>query len=183
MQKNDRKFNDQRRNQRGFSLLELLLVVGVGALLLLAGIATYRLVTQENAANEALEVIYTVTAGMHKLFAGQQGGYGNASLLPTLINANAFPASVHVTAGGVYHPMGQAMDVVGFDSYFEIQLYAISPGDCIKLGQGFQPGTEDNFLYLDVGGTVFDATTGLTVANLTPACSASDPIDVFFAFD
>ena len=51
-----------KKTQSGFSLLELLLVVGVGALLLLAGLATYRLVSEGNNVNAATQMLNTLKA-------------------------------------------------------------------------------------------------------------------------
>lgn len=63
----------RQNGQAGFTLLELLLVIGVAALLLIGGIATYRLVSDGNRATEATRLLLTLRQEAQQL-AQQSGG-------------------------------------------------------------------------------------------------------------
>lgn len=63
----------RQNGQAGFTLLELLLVIGVAALLLIGGIATYRLVTDGNKTTETTRLLLTIRQESNNM-AQQQGG-------------------------------------------------------------------------------------------------------------
>ncbi len=170
-----------RRNERGFSLLELLLVVGVGALLLLAGIATYRLVTQGNNVNDAVRILATLKQQVQRAFQGQST-YGTGDITPTLVNLNGFPSGVYDPGtGNATHPWNDTILITGATTTFTIQFTQVPSDACIQLGTTFNENDSD-FVSLQAGGSTFDAATPVTVAGLTTACGAGGNVDMIWTF-
>lgn len=183
-------FSDKRRSalppekERGFSLLELLLVVGVGALLLLAGLSTYRMVTQDNAVNQTLSAVFATKSSVKKMFASQNG-YGAGSLIPSLVAANGFPSSIRVDTGTMTanHPIGGAFDVIAVVGGFLIELDSLEQGDCMKIGMAFDTQSEDDFVSLQIGADTYDLSTPPTIADLQTSCdNGGAPVDMAFTF-
>lgn len=176
--------NPVRPGNRGFSLLELLLVVGVGALLLLAGLSTYRMITQDNAVNQTLSAVFATKASVKKLFASQSG-YGIGSLIPSIVAANGFPSSIRLDTGTMTanHPIGGAFDVTGVAGGFSIELDSLEQGDCMKIGMAFDTQSEDDFISLQIGADTYDLSTPPTVADLQTSCAnGGAPVDMIFTF-
>jgi type II secretory pathway pseudopilin PulG len=83
------------RREGGFTLLELLLVIGVAALLLIGGIATYRLVSDGNKATEATRLLLTLRQEA-QVMAQQQGGTYTGIVYSTAVTD---PNNVFVATG------------------------------------------------------------------------------------
>ncbi len=181
---------EMRKGEKGFSLLELLLVVGVGALLLLAGIATYRLVVQGNNVNEAIRVLATIKQQTQRAFQGQRA-YAAANgddLVPTLVAMEAFPAGVLDAANLPYHPWGGLIDVTAAQSpagavadSFDIVFNAVPTDACIQLGSSFDEEDSD-FILLDVAGTVYNDANPIDVADLATNSCAGGPVVMTWQF-
>jgi type II secretory pathway pseudopilin PulG len=173
-------FTEKNRNKEaGFSLLELLLVVGVGALLLLAGIATYRLVTQGNNVNDAVRILATLKQQTQRAFQGQRT-YGAGSVVTTLVAMEAFPAGVldDSTPPVPYHPWGGQIDIVGAGQNFEIHFDTVPSDACISLATTFNDEDSD-FVSLTIGGA---APASLSVADITTSCGTGATADMIWTF-
>lgn len=181
---------EARRAESGFSLLELLLVVGVGALLLLAGIATYRLVTQGNDVNDAVRVLTTIKSQTQKAYQGQNG-YGGAGtdLVPTLRAMQAFPAGVLDSDPAdprPRHPWGDLIEIVSaLDTRsFELRFLNVPTDACISLGTTFDSRDTD-FLGADIGGVSYTSTDIIDPSTLAApggGCTAAALVDMVWTF-
>jgi prepilin-type N-terminal cleavage/methylation domain-containing protein len=175
---------EYRKAQSGFSLLELLLVVGVGALLLLAGIATYRLVTQGNDVNDAIRVLTTIKAQNQKAFQGQNGyGAAGTDLVPTLVAMQAFPAGVLDATDTPRHPWGDTITIVSAADTrsFDLTFTNVPSDACINLGTTFDSRDTD-FLGLVVGGTTFTSTDIIDPTTLVGPCTAAATTNMVWTF-
>ncbi len=177
---------NRQRKESGFSLLELLLVVGVGALLLLAGIGTYQLVTSGSTSNEAIRLIATVKQQTQRAFQGQQTyGAAGANLVPTLIAMQAFPSGVVNPAGtAAIDPWGGTMTITAAGAggaNFAIALPTVPTSACIQIGTAFTENDTD-FVSLVVGGTTFNVGNPISTANLTTACSSAANVTMTWTF-
>lgn len=76
----------------GFSLIELLLVLGVLAILLIAAFVVYPQVRDRNQANAEIQKITAIKANLTNLYASRGGNY-TGMLASTVIQAKAVPAS------------------------------------------------------------------------------------------
>lgn len=92
----------------GFTLLELLLVVGVGALLTLGGITTYNLVYKNYRINETIRLYNLVNSNLRNMHKGANTyGPPNASLSDLLINSRSLPMRYLDSAGNqITSPFG-----------------------------------------------------------------------------
>ena len=155
--------------QDGFSLLELLLVVAVGAVLLLAGLGAYRLVTQNNAQNDAVRLLNILKQQTQKAYQGD-GTYGNGDLIPTLISLRAFPAGV-LSGTTPRHPFGGEIEIEGNGDTFTLSFSDMERAACISIGQAFNSNTDPDFVQLSIGaapGGAIGGTDGMiTIAELT----------------
>jgi len=80
------------KTQKGFSLLELLLVVAVGAILILAGLAIYRNITNNTQINEASRVLNVIKQETQRIYQGEATYGAGTDIEPILVNAEAVPA-------------------------------------------------------------------------------------------
>lgn len=168
------------QEEKGFSLLELLLVVGVGALLLLAGIATYRLVMQGNNVNDAVRTLATIKQQTQRAFQGQPS-YGSADLVPTLVTMNAFPAGVLNTSSTPIHPWGGNIAIVGADQNFTVTFQQVPSDSCVQLANTFNTGDTD-FFSLSIGGTVYARGAVMDPVTVAGSCGTGGNVDMIWSF-
>lgn len=163
-----------RRQEAGFTLLELLLVVGVGSLLLLAGIGTYRLVTSGNNANEASRLVATIKQQVQNLYQGQTS-YGNATDIESvLISAGAFPPSaLNADRTSARTPWNTNIDVTGALANFTVTFEALPEDACIALAR-LAIANDPDFVSVDVGTANF--TTLPTPTDAQGACAGGADI-------
>lgn len=104
------KLSKRRSAKKGFSLIELLLVIGFVSVAAIAVYVTYNKVTAANAANTESKNIDTLRAGVKNLYAGQFGyaGLDNG----VAIKGRAVPDNM-VGANGttIYNSFGGAVTV------------------------------------------------------------------------
>lgn len=173
------------QEEAGFSLLELLLVVGVGALLLLAGIATYRLVTQGNNVNDAVRTLTAIKQQTQRAFQGQPN-YGAAAtdLVPTLLAMNAFPAGVVDTSLAPpqpIHPWGDLIQIAANVQTFTVTFVNVPSDSCIQLANTFNSADTD-FFDLTIGGTTYPRGAAMDPTTITPDCTSAPLINMVWQF-
>lgn len=161
---------------RGFSLLELLLVVGVGAVLILAGLGAYRLVVEGNAATQGIRQLQTLKQQVQQAYQNDTG-YGTsatANLLPTLQSMRMLPPDMTPNAA-----TGAVSLRNGFNSTttvaagatvatFRITFNGVGASACNKMGTAFSTTTSADFVGVTIGATIL---TAPTVATLATACA------------
>tara|TARA_B100000745_G_C20130451_1_gene387348 strand:- start:750 stop:1295 length:546 start_codon:yes stop_codon:yes gene_type:complete len=167
------KLNNARNTERGFSLLELLLVIGVGALLLLAGLATYRIVTQGNNITEAQRLLNAAKIGIQTLYQNQATYGTNATpITDVVVNGGVFP-SRYIVGGNPVDPWRNDIVVTAVNpANFTIALQNVPEAACVALGTAFTPESDADFVEVDINGTTLDGTAGneVDVANTQGAC-------------
>jgi prepilin-type N-terminal cleavage/methylation domain-containing protein len=167
-------------NNKGFSLLELLLVVAVGAVLLLSGLAVYQNVTNNTKINDGTRLLNVLKQETQRLFQGE-GVYTAQNLTPILINADVVPSS-NVRGTEISHPFNGTVTVTGATGTFTIQYAGIPKAACVKLGQLYSLSDPD-FDNLTIGTTEVEAGDDgvIGVIDLDGSCDATnDMIWTFF---
>lgn len=147
-----------KKTEKGFSLLELLLVVAVGAILILAGLAIYRNITQNTDVNEASRMINVLKQETQRLFQGEPD---YSALTNTILtNAGVVPAQYTNGVGIINSPFSNS--AVTFASAgtnnenFTLEIVGVPTEACTKLGLEYNANDGD-FVDLDIGGTSTDA--------------------------
>lgn len=153
------------KKEQGFSLLELLLVVAVGAVLLLAGLAVYRNVTNNTNMNEAARLLNVIKQETQRLFQGE-GEYGTASLNTILTNAEVIPSSA-LQGTNIRHAFNGNVTITGDTDTFTVRFANVPRSACISLGQAYSINDPD-FVSVQVRNTTI--TDEITVTALNTAC-------------
>lgn len=171
---------------KGFSLIELLLVLGVLAILLVAAFVVYPQVRDRNQANAEVSNLTAIKANVTNLYASKGGNY--AGLTNTVaVQARVFPSNMTTSTGSTSSTANSAwggtVAVVAAGTgtsanrEFTVTYSTVPSGVCL----GLVSGAAGNFKQIRVGST--DVMTG-TPASFQPAtaataCNASDPTVVF----
>jgi prepilin-type N-terminal cleavage/methylation domain-containing protein len=169
------KLNTQRRSSTsGFSLLELLLVVAVGAVLILAGLGAYRLVSENNNTNQATRLLTTLKQQVQQSYQGQSS-YGSGNIIGDMASLHALPSDLGTNGtGSSMTAKGQfgEIELVGAGNNFQIVFNNVPKGACVRLAQQYTPQNANDFVSLDVGGTSFgQSSTNMTQATFLSTCS------------
>jgi prepilin-type N-terminal cleavage/methylation domain-containing protein len=100
-----------RRRRRGFSLIEIAMVLGIAAVLI-AGVMVF-FTTASNAAktNDTASEVSAINQATHDLYAGQQN-YTAADFSPTLAESGTLPAK-YVAGTTLITPFGGTVTVTG----------------------------------------------------------------------
>lgn len=180
------KITLNKRHQSGFSLLELLLVVAVGAVLILAGLGAYRLVSENNNTNQATRLLTTLKQQVQQAYQGQTS-YGNGSIIDDLISMRALPSDLGVDPAGTNTvakgPFGD-VTITGSGNTFAIAFDNVPKGACVRLGQQFTPQNANDFISLVVGTTTYNqSSTDMTQATFLTSCAEqTDSNDMTWTF-
>lgn len=195
MEKTMKNVSFNQKNAKGFSLVELLLVLGVLAILLVAAFVVFPQVRDRNQANAEVTNLTTIKAGASNLYASRGGDY--TGLTNTVaIDARLFPTSMPVTGTGasraVTSSWGQPVTVAAADAAdggprrFNITYNAVPPGVCL----GMVAGAATNFEQVTVGTTavITDGTTATELsaggrfdpAAAATACGVGTPQNIVF---
>jgi prepilin-type N-terminal cleavage/methylation domain-containing protein len=133
----------RRTKQAGFTLLEVTVVLVIGALLIGGALALFSGASSAQASNQLLSDLTSVRSSVKSTFYGQ-GGYGTANLNQVLVNAGRVPSTITVTAGTpptLTHGVNSGtMTIVGATNNYNITLTNIPTEICLSLlsnSQGF----------------------------------------------
>ncbi|MDB5477849.1 MAG: hypothetical protein JWM96_344 [Alphaproteobacteria bacterium] len=167
------------RREGGFTLLELLLVIGVAALLLIGGIATYRLVSDGNKTTETTRLLLTIRQEAQTMAQQGNGVYTGVTFAGTGGGADA--ASPLVTGGvlrdGQRNAFGgtiiiaPATTTVADDS-LSVTFNGLSQSACTKLMTSINNPSEVVSVTGN-GTTILAAAFPVTPANAGGACNVA----------
>jgi type II secretory pathway pseudopilin PulG len=163
----------------GFSLIELLLVIGFISGALVLAFVTYPKVQATNRANVEAQHIVVLSGGIKNLYTTAQN-FGSLTN-NVLINAKIVPDDLQVSAPTISNIWGGNITVApasgttgGTNLMYTISYTGVPRSECVKLATSVAV----NFLKLDIQTTnIFDRTgTGGSV-NLDPALVAGTCVD------
>lgn len=168
-----KSLNFNRNTAKGFSLIELLLVLGVLAILLVAAFVVYPQVRDRNQANAEVSNLTTIKANINNLYASRGGNY--ADLNNTIaVQARAFPQNMVVGAATASDAVQAAWGGVvtvnegATAREFTITYNEVPAGVCL----GLVSGAAGNFSQVLVGSTALIPTTGANVGKFDPGAAA-----------
>lgn len=167
--------------QSGFTLLELLLVIGVAALLLIGGIATYRLVSDGNKATESTRLLLTLRQEAQTMAQQQGGNYAGIIFNSTVDSATSPLVTSGVLRNNQRNPFNGAI-IIGplnapANDQLSIEFQNVSQSGCIKLVQAINNPNE--ILEAGTASANYTSAAGqipITAANASAACN--QPVNV-----
>lgn len=142
------------RIQKGFSLIEMLLVLGVLAVLLIGAFVVYPKVQAANQAKNEIANLNYIKASINNLYASKGGNY--EGLTTSLANqARAFPSSMNsgvYTGEAILNSFGGGVSIVDVAASnartFNIYYRNVPENVCLSL----VAGASGNFKDITVGG-------------------------------
>lgn len=173
------------KTQKGFSLLELLLVVAVGAILILAGLAIYRNITNNTQINEASRLVNVLKQETQRLYQGEPTyGAAGANLTAILVNAEAAPQR-YVNGAAIESPFSAApVTITAQGTQFDISFANVTQAGCLKLGLEYNDDDND-FSIVNINGTDLgpDGANPVDVAGVNAACVAGPNNTLTWTFE
>lgn len=178
--------------RKGFSLIEMLLVLGVLAVLLIAAFVVYPRVRDASRANNEVANLTLIKANIQNMYASTMGDYkgldtekaNNAKVFPQSMNAGVY------TGAGISSTWGQPVRVnmmygadadLAVNKGFTIEYIAVPSAICL----GMVSASANMFNDIRVGsGTVMlygSLPRRLDVDAATKECSAETPNVTFFS--
>ena len=147
------------RKAYGFSLLELLLVVGVGSVLIMSGLSTYRLVVNQNNTNMLVRSLIMIQAQVEMIYQ-KQSSYSNGGIVDDMNAVRALPTDIAIigTGDGAYMrgPYGP-IEIIGQGRTYIIRAQNLPLASCVRLGQLFTPKSTGRLVSMTVGGNEYRA--------------------------
>lgn len=161
----------RKANSAGFSLIELLLVIGFIAGALVLAFVTYPKVQATNRANVESQHITILSGGIKNLYSTAQNFQTLSNNV--LLNAKIVPDDLQVSAGTINNIWGGAITVLPATNplTYEITYTSVPSSECSKLATSVAA----NFLKLviNTSSPLFDRTTSGGNVSIDPAAAAT----------
>jgi prepilin-type N-terminal cleavage/methylation domain-containing protein len=157
------------RMQKGVTLLELLMVVGIAAVISVSALVFFKSTDESNKISMEAKNVATLASGVANMFSGQ--GHYNGLVNATLISSNVLPDSMRGPGGTTIKHAWSASGVsvassqlnsVSYDDVFTITYDDVPDRSCVDLMSKTYP----SFLVAEVNGTAI-----ATVADIAPLCT------------
>lgn len=195
-----------RRSRKGFSLLELLLTLGIIAGLIVAAFIVYPKVQAYRNVKIEASNISTLKAEISSLYSSTIGSMPNSySLNSVLINAKVIPENMIIGGNKIRNTWGGDVYTGTYDianaSAFVIQYNHVPRDECAKLVMETATGFEQVVVGSEVAGDTYgivrngsnrgvvfginklgDGETALNVASVTAACNVGANAFIMYKF-
>jgi hypothetical protein len=155
-----------RLRQRGLSLMDLILFLGLIALIIAGVLALFSQADTSARTSELLKGVAGLNANIRSLYSGQSG-YDEPNMVPTLIKANAVPSN-WVKGNVLVNGYGGSVTVTGNGSNFVIGLQRIPNDACIRF---LSEQSSVSWSVMEANGQKFTQLP-MKVADATASCNA-----------
>lgn len=165
-------YNKNRADRsRGFTLLELLLVVGIAAVLIIAGIVTYNAVSNRMAINEVVKITNLILSQTRRHHPTGQYGAPGTSLEALLVNSGSIPAK-YISGDQLITKFENSAASILLTTFspetFELQM-RVPSRDIVNIAPLFIPSESQEITYL--GGCAHFVTDDMPMYDI-PAIAA-----------
>lgn len=166
----------KKSNKKGFSLLELLLVLGIIAALIVAAFIIYPKVQDANKSSAEARNISAIYAGVKSLYSGSSTYKGlddtlayKAKIYPDNMVIGNGTSFVNSYSGSVSVESSSNTSVGEDDSGFRIKYTLLPSASCAKI----VAAVSHDFYEINANGTTLDAST-MKPSDITAACAIRD---------
>ena len=172
------KPNKLNKVTRGFTLMEVLLVIAVGAGLIIASIVFYQQADGGSKLTQAFQQVQSTVSGVRQLYSSRSS-YGTIDLTETAVDNNVFPSSMLDVNGDPRNPWGGEVGIEGSGTTFTITLPDVPRDACGKLISQNASGFGGGLISLEVNGTAATSTNIDPVA-ATALCDEVDANEIIW---
>lgn len=166
-----------KTRSKGFTLVEILLVVGFIALASIGIYAVYNKVATTQKVSETARGILAIKTGIEALYGNQSNYTGLTNSV--VINGRIAPPSM-INGGNLVHPFGGTINVFSVGRTLYLHLVNIPDEACSKL----LASTFQNWTDIQLGGAMIGTRDGggnqLDWGYLQEACNESETVELYF---
>lgn len=150
------KYRNNRNSQSGFSLMELMVVIGIIAVLVI-GVLTYKAMAKgDSNVSRETDNVSVIISKIQRLKGGASYGASGADLLPIAINANAVPKSMSIVGSTVTNVWGGAVTIKSTGNGFYVNYAGVPKEACLAMA-GAIAGSTDTTTAINGGAPISGA--------------------------
>jgi prepilin-type N-terminal cleavage/methylation domain-containing protein len=164
----------QRTRQAGMTLIEVIVVLAIGALIIGGALSLYTSGSASQSTNQFNAEIAALRAATKSLYAGQ-GGYAVGSINSVLINGKKVPSTMTVSGTTINHSMNGTVTVTGATSNFTITATAIPTEVCVGV-----VAAASGYTSIKVGTNAARTTFPVPTATASTDCAVAATQDIVF---
>jgi prepilin-type N-terminal cleavage/methylation domain-containing protein len=164
----------KRRRQAGMTLIEVIVVLAIGALIIGGALSLYTSASASQSTNQFNAELAALRAATKSLYAGQ-GGYAVGSLNTVLINAKKVPTTMTVVSPVINHSMNGTVTVTGATTNFTITATAIPTEVCVGV-----VAAASGYTQIQVGSNAARTTFPVPTATASTDCAAAATQNIVF---
>lgn len=123
----------EKSRQRGIGVIELMVILFVGVLIIIAGMAWWTKLTNTQTNQAELENVTSLVASVRMLKTASGYGASGTNLIPVLINGAGVPDSMQKTSSAVYNSWGGAVTAVSTGMGYTLTYAGVPAANCSFL--------------------------------------------------
>lgn len=164
----------RKARQTGMTLIEIIVVLAIGALIIGGALSLYSNASSAQASNQMNSDLTAVRASVKSIYS-TQGGYGTASLNSVLINAQKVPTTMSVSGTTINHALNGTLVVNGATNNFTMTTSNIPTDVCVAL-----LSAASGFTSIQVGSNAARTAFPISPSTASTDCSAAATQSIVF---
>ena len=162
-----------KTREGGFTLLELLLVIGVAALLLIGGIATYRLVSEGNKTTDSTRLLLTIRQQTQTMAQQSSGSYVGIDFDTTAPDATEALVVAGILKEGQRNPFNGNIFIQGAANQLTVRFEGLPKAACVRLMQSMTNPSDLISVAGNGGATLSGTDIPVTATNAAAGCTGT----------
>lgn len=160
--------------QRGLTLIEVIVALGIGALVIGGALSLYASASSSQYGTQLNSDLSAVRSSVKSLYSGQ-GGYGVGSLNSVLITGNKVPTTMSVSGTTIRHQQNGTLSVDGNTSNFTMTVTNIPTDVCVNL-----VSSANGFVSVQVGSNTANTTFPISPTIAASQCGSATTQTIVF---